>query len=45
LFCPAPGSATVTLTVDDGSLPDGGSCPPKLTTVTTTVTCDPFPAD
>jgi hypothetical protein len=43
-LCTAPGTTTVTVIVDDGALPDGGSCPASLTTVSTTVVCDPFPA-
>jgi hypothetical protein len=43
-MCTAPGSATVTLVVDDGST-DAGTCSPNLTTVTTTVVCDPAPSN
>jgi hypothetical protein len=42
-LCTAPGTATVTVTVDDGPI-DGGSCPSALTTVSKTVTCDAVPA-
>jgi hypothetical protein len=44
-MCTSPGTATITLTVDDGPLPAGISCPASLTTVTATVTCDPYPAN
>jgi hypothetical protein len=39
--CPATGASTftVTLTVSDGPLPDGGSCDPKFTTGTVQVQC------
>jgi hypothetical protein len=36
-LCTSPGTATITLTVDDAQ--DGGTCDPHLTTATTTVTC------
>jgi hypothetical protein len=36
---PTPGAVTVTMTVSDGPLPDGGSCPPSYTTGTVTVSC------
>ncbi len=39
-LCTAPGTATITVVVDDGPIPGGGSCPSSLSTVTTTVTCD-----
>lgn len=42
-LCTAPGTATVTVVVDDGPLPDGGSCPSNLSTVSTPVICDPSP--
>jgi hypothetical protein len=44
-MCTAPGTTTITLVVDDGPIPSGaGTCPTTLSTTTTTVTCDPFPA-
>jgi len=43
-MCTSPGTATITLTVDDGPVPAGTSCPTSLSTVTTTVICDPYPA-
>jgi hypothetical protein len=42
-LCTAPGTATITVVVDDGAIPDGGTCPGNLSTVTTTVICDPYP--
>jgi hypothetical protein len=44
-MCTSPGTATITLTVDDGPVPAGTSCPTSLSTVTTTVVCDPYPAN
>lgn len=38
--CAAAGSVTLTLTVGDGPVPDGGACNPALTTTTVQVTCD-----
>jgi hypothetical protein len=38
--CTTPGTVTLTLTVGDGPVPDGGSCNPALTTTTTQVVCD-----
>jgi hypothetical protein len=38
--CTMPGTVTLTLTVGDGPIPDGGSCNPALTTTTTQVVCD-----
>jgi hypothetical protein len=43
--CTAPGTATVTVVVDDGPVPDGSACPSNLSTVATTVVCDPNPAN
>jgi hypothetical protein len=44
-LCTAPGTTTITLVVDDGPLPaDAGACPTNLSTTTTTVVCDPYPA-
>ncbi len=41
-LCTSPGTATITLVVDEGPPPDGGSQPQaELSTVTTTVTCNP----
>lgn len=43
--CPTtPGPVTITLTVGDGPIPDGGACPASDTTTTLTVTCDAAPA-
>jgi hypothetical protein len=44
-LCTAPGTATITVVVDDGPVPAGLTCPASLSTVTTTVTCDPYPAN
>ncbi|MGO9832785.1 MAG: metallophosphoesterase [Polyangiaceae bacterium] len=44
-MCTAVGTTTITLVVDDGPLPDSGSCPSNLSTTTTTVTCDAYPAN
>jgi hypothetical protein len=44
-MCTAPGTATITVVVDDGPVPAGTSCPASLSTVTTTVICDPYPAN
>jgi hypothetical protein len=45
-LCTSPGTTTITLVVDDGPLPaDAGACPSNLSTTTTTVTCDAFPAN
>src|SRR5580704_14004067 len=44
-MCTAAGTTTVTLVVDDGPLPDGGTCPTSNSTTTTTVACDPYPAN
>lgn len=41
LTCQATGTATITLVVRDGTLPDGSACESSRSTVTTTVTCDP----
>jgi hypothetical protein len=38
--CSAGGAATLTLTVSDGPVPDGGSCNPALMTETVQVQCD-----
>ncbi len=38
--CTAPGPVTVTLTVSDGAVPDGGSCNAGTSTMTTQVNCD-----
>jgi hypothetical protein len=43
--CTSPGTTTVTLVVDDGAIPDGGACPASLSTTTTTIKCDPYPAN
>jgi hypothetical protein len=44
-LCTAPGTTTIQVVVDDGPLPAGaGACPSNLTTVSTTVTCDAYPA-
>jgi len=43
--CTAPGTATITVVVDDGPVPDGSACPSNLSTVATTVVCDPIPAN
>ncbi|HTB73624.1 MAG TPA: hypothetical protein VK762_10290, partial [Polyangiaceae bacterium] len=43
-MCTAPGTTTITLVVDDGSI-DAGTCSPNLDTVTTTVVCDPAPSN
>jgi hypothetical protein len=44
-MCTSAGTATITLTVDDGPVPAGASCPASLSTLTTTVICDPYPAN
>jgi len=44
-LCTSPGTTTITLVVDDGPIPDGGSCSTTLNTITTTVTCDAYPAN
>jgi len=44
-MCTAPGTATITVVVDDGAIPAGASCSSSLSTVTTTVICDPYPAN
>ncbi|HEY4014936.1 MAG TPA: metallophosphoesterase [Polyangiaceae bacterium] len=45
-MCTAPGTTTVTMVVDDGPVPtDAGTCPTNLSTITTTVTCDAYPAN
>ena len=44
-LCTAPGTATITVTIDDGPVADGGVCPSNLTTTSTTVTCDAVPAN
>ena len=41
--CAQVGVVTVTLTVADGPVPDGGSCNPALTTQTVQIQCDPAP--
>jgi hypothetical protein len=41
-MCTSPGTTTITVVVDDGALPDGGSCP-SSSTMTATVICDPYP--
>jgi hypothetical protein len=41
-MCTSPGTTTITLVVDDGPTP--GTCPVSLSTLTTTLTCDPYPA-
>ncbi len=38
--CTMPGPVTLTLTVGDGPVPEGGSCDPALTTTTAQVICD-----
>ena len=38
--CTTAGPVTVTLTVTDGLVPDGGSCNPALSTQTVTIQCD-----
>jgi hypothetical protein len=38
--CSAAGAVTLTLTVSDGPVPDGGSCNPALATETVQVQCD-----
>jgi hypothetical protein len=38
--CSAAGPVTVTLTVSDGPVPDGGACNPALSTQTVQVQCD-----
>jgi hypothetical protein len=38
--CATPGAVTLTLTVGDGPVPDGGSCSASLSTTTVQVTCD-----
>src|SRR5580704_218294 len=38
--CSAAGPVTLTLTVSDGPVPDGGSCNPALSTETVSVQCD-----
>jgi hypothetical protein len=43
-MCTAPGTTTITVVVDDGGIPAGASCSSSLSTVTTTVICDPYPA-
>jgi Calcineurin-like phosphoesterase len=43
-LCTAPGTATITVVVDDGPVPDGGACPTSQSTLSTTVVCDPYPA-
>ncbi len=44
ILCTAPGTATVTVVVDDGPVPDAGACPSSLTTVSTNIVCDAVPA-
>jgi hypothetical protein len=39
--CMTAGVVTVTLTVSDGPVPDGGSCDPLTSTTTAQVICDP----
>ncbi len=44
-FCTAPGTTTITVVVDDGPVPAGaGACPTNLSTTSTTVVCDAYPA-
>ncbi len=43
-LCTSPGTTTVTLTVDDGPIPDGGACPTSATTVSINLTCNAAPA-
>jgi acid phosphatase len=38
--CGAPGPVTLTVTVGDGAVPDGGTCAPTQTTATVQVQCD-----
>ncbi len=38
--CTTPGTATITLTVGDGVVPDGGTCSASAATTTVQVTCD-----
>jgi hypothetical protein len=44
-MCTAPGTTTITVVVDDGANSSNGSCAANLTTVSTQVTCDAFPAN
>jgi hypothetical protein len=37
--CDAPGATTLTLVLGDGPVPDGGTCPSALSTVTWDITC------
>ena len=40
-LCTSPGTATITLTVDDGPVPDGGAaCPTSFTTGAIEITCN-----
>jgi hypothetical protein len=43
--CAAPGTTTITLTVGDGPVPDGGMCNPTLDTTSMAVRCDPGASD
>jgi hypothetical protein len=43
-LCTAPGTTTITLTVGDGPVPEGGACDPAQSTITALVTCDSPPA-
>jgi hypothetical protein len=38
--CTTAGTVTVTLTVGDGAVPDGGSCDPTLSQITAAILCD-----
>jgi hypothetical protein len=40
--CTVAGPVTVTLTVSDGAIPDGGSCNAALNTATVQIKCDPL---
>jgi hypothetical protein len=39
-MCNSVGTTTITLLITDGPVPDAGTCPANLQTVTTTVTCE-----
>lgn len=43
-MCTSAGTTTVTVTVDDGAIPDGGACSTASNTISTTITCDASPA-
>jgi len=45
-LCTAPGTTTVTVTVDEGpAAADAGACPASATTVSTTIVCSAYPAN